>query len=95
MAWGGSIHRRRASSWGAPAEELAWAEPGGEPLLGHPAGSKADPSETPWRPNLAVAGKPSLLPPGLPLSSFLFVILLCACASRWEDTKRFLETEGP
>lgn len=85
----------RAFSWGALAEELAWAEPGSEPLLGHPAGSKADPGKTPWRLNLAVASELSLLPLGLPLSSFLLIILLCACASRWEDTKRFLETEGP
>lgn len=55
--------------------------------------SKADPGETPRWPNLPVAGEPSLLPAGLPLPSFLFVILLYV--SRWEDTKRFLETEGP
>lgn len=51
-----------------------------------------------WWPNLAP--EPSLLLLLLLVaggkfcfSSFLFLILLFA--SRWEDTKRFLETEGP
>lgn len=61
--------------------------------LGHPAGGKAKSVNPCGGQTLAVAAELSLLPPGLPLSSCPFVILLCA--SRWEDTKRFLETEGP
>ncbi|XP_009636556.1 myoD family inhibitor [Egretta garzetta] len=37
MAWGGSIHHRRASSQGAPAEELARAEPRKAGETSHPS----------------------------------------------------------
>ncbi|XP_009271208.1 PREDICTED: myoD family inhibitor [Aptenodytes forsteri] len=37
MARGGSIHRRRASSWGAPTEELARAEPSEAGETSHPS----------------------------------------------------------
>lgn len=65
----------------------------GQGLRGTDAGDKANPAETSWRPNVAVASEQRLLPRGLHFH--LCVILLRVCASRWEDTKRFLETEGP